>query len=120
VRGQPLRRARVNTIACDGARRGAGMTASRKRARRSSYRAQVGAVGGSSDSMDLDFDTDMEAVYAAFSTSTPFGHVLGHGRRFIGYFDAGDGRLEALSSRIRAHSAATPSLLRHPHGQRSR
>jgi len=96
------------------------MSASRRRVREASYRAQVGAAGGWSESMDLDFETDIEAVYAAFSTSTPFGHALTHGRRFIGYFDPGDGRLEALFPDIRAHAPATPSLLRHPHGQRSR
>ena len=84
------------------------MTAARRRVR-PSYRAQVGTAGGWSDSIDLDFDTDLEAVYAAFSTSTPFGHVLGHGRRFIGYFNPGDGRLDAMSAHLGAHAPAQPS-----------
>jgi hypothetical protein len=83
------------------------MRTSQKRVPRASYRAQVGEGAGRSDIIDLDFDTDIEAVYAAFSASSPFGHALGYGRRFIGYFDSGDGRLDALSPRIHVGSAVT-------------
>ena len=89
---------------------------SRRRARDASYRAQVGEASGSSESIDLDYEADIEAVYAAFGTLSPFGHALGHGRRFIGYFDAGAGRLEALSRDLHAPPPpARSSQRRRPH-----
>lgn len=86
------------------------------RAHNASYRAQVGEAGGSSESVEIDCETDLEAVCAAFGTPSPFGHALGHGRRFIGYFDAGYGRLEALSRELRASPPrAMSSQRRHSH-----
>lgn len=87
----------------------------RRRTRRANYRSQVGEAGGSSESVDLDYEADIEAVYAAFGTSSPFGHALGCGRRFIGYFDAGGGRLEGLSRLHAPPPPARSSLRRHPH-----
>jgi hypothetical protein len=89
---------------------------SRRRTRRADYRAEVGEADGSSESVDLDYEADIEAVYAAFGTWSAFGHALGHGRRFIGYFDAGAGRLEALSRDLHAPTPpARSSQRRHPH-----
>lgn len=56
------------------------------------YHAQVGGLGGSTERIDIDEEADLNAICAAFSASSPFGHALGDGRRFIGYFEAGDRR----------------------------
>lgn len=56
----------------------------------SGYHAQVGGMGGSSERIEIDEDAELHAICAAFSASSPFGHTLGKGRRFIGYFAPGD------------------------------
>jgi hypothetical protein len=85
------------------------MSSFQRSAPRAGYRAEIGGDGGPSDSIDLDFDTDIDAVKAAFGTSSPFGHTLGRGRRFIGYFDAGERRLEALYPEFHVDVPATSS-----------
>lgn len=62
------------------------------------FHVQVGGIGGSSERLDLDLDTDRQAIEVAFSAISTFGHTLGSGRRFLGHFAAGDARLERLSA----------------------
>jgi len=58
------------------------------------YHAQVGGIGGSSERVEIDEEGDLHAICAAFSATSAFGHALGDGRRFLGYFEPGDARIE--------------------------
>ena len=73
------------------------------------YYARVGGAGLSAETYPIDRDTDDAAIDSAFAACSPFGHSLWDGRRFLGYFDAGEGRLPRL---VAAHAdrAASPLL----------
>jgi hypothetical protein len=47
---------------------------------------------GDAETLPLDEPDDREAISTAFEACTPYGHTLWEGRRFLGYFEAGDGR----------------------------
>jgi hypothetical protein len=47
--------------------------------------------------VDLHEDSDRAAVFAAFGAASPYGHSLWRGRRFLGYFDGGEGRFGWLA-----------------------
>jgi hypothetical protein len=66
--------------------------ARRSRAIAPGYHAQVGGVGGSSERIEIDEEGDLHAICAAFGASSRFGHALGDGQRFLGYFEAGNAR----------------------------
>jgi hypothetical protein len=67
------------------------LTAARRRpAKARGYHAQVGGLGGSAERIEIDEEADLHAICAAFSADSPFGHALGDGRRFLGYFEPGD------------------------------
>jgi hypothetical protein len=66
------------------------LTASARRSAASrGYYVEVGGSDGSSERIDLDEDGDLHAICAAFRASSAFGHALGQGRRFLGYFEPG-------------------------------
>ena len=50
-------------------------------------------VGGHGEAVPLDVDDDLHAVLTAFGARTAHGHALTDGARFLGYFDAGEGRV---------------------------
>lgn len=76
---------------------------------RSQYYARVGGLGSTAETVHLDEDSDRAAIVLAFGARTPFGHSLWNGRRFLGYFDAGDFRIEGERP-VRAIAVAGPGL----------
>jgi hypothetical protein len=58
------------------------------------YHARIGVFGGAVQTIQVDEPDDWQAICTAFGASTPFGHSLWNGRRFLGYFEAGDLRAE--------------------------
>jgi len=64
---------------------------------RAGYQARVGAGGRSLETVEIDGDSDREAIFMAFGAASAFGHSLWSGRRFLGYFDGGEGRFGWLS-----------------------
>lgn len=73
------------------------------------YHALVGGLGMTVERFPIDRETDDQAIDAAFAACSPFGHSLWDGRRFLGYFDAGDGR-EPRMAPHRGSSAIIPPL----------
>lgn len=73
------------------------------------YHARVGGLGQIAEIFPIDRDTDDEAIDSAFAACSPFGHSLWDGRRFLGYFDAGEGRMPGFSA-PRGDPTATPPL----------
>ena len=65
---------------------------------RPAYQARVGGEGRSIEMLDLDEDSDREAVLTAFGAASPFGHSLWRGRKFLGYFPPGEGRFGRVAS----------------------
>lgn len=51
------------------------------------YHVRVSGIGRTVETVKLDEDADWQAVSVAFGASSPFGHSLWKGRRFLGYFD---------------------------------
>ena len=64
------------------------------------YHARVGGPGLTAESFPIDRDSDFQAIFAAFAACSPFGHSLWDGRRFLGYFDAGEGRAPRMGARL--------------------
>jgi hypothetical protein len=64
-------------------------------------------MGGWSERMELDEESDLGAVFTAFSATSAFGHTVGHGRRFLGYFEAGDGRTAHETGYLRSIQRAS-------------
>lgn len=56
------------------------------------YLVHVGGIGRTIETVKLEEDGDRQAVFTAFRACSPFGHSLWKGRRFLGYFEAGEGR----------------------------
>ena len=71
------------------------------------YHARVGGPGLTAETFPIDRETDDQAIDAAFAACSPFGHSLWDGRRFLGYFDAGECRMPGFGA-LRA-AAITPA-----------
>lgn len=63
-------------------------------------------VGGQRETVPLDVDDDFDAILTAFGALTPLGHALTDGARFLGYFEAGEGRVPAEAPLRKAVLAA--------------
>ena len=64
---------------------------------RPAYLARVAGEGRTIETVELEGESDREVIFAAFGASSPFGHSLWQGRRFLGYFYAGDRRIPPVS-----------------------
>ena len=75
------------------------------------YRLNVSGPLGVVEEVRLRFDADLAAVHAAFSGCSTFGHSLWRGRRFLGHFEPGDGRLPRAVPPGQSPSQMIESLL---------
>ena len=73
---------------------------------RAGYQARVTADGRSLETVEIDEDSDRAAIFTAFGAASPFGHSLWSGRRFLGYFEGGEGRFGWLSPQPRPPAQA--------------
>ena len=69
----------------------------------SDYELRVGALGWTDETVALEVEGDREAIFTAFGAATPFGHALWAGRRFLGYFDGGAGRIPYVAAEYARH-----------------
>ena len=67
----------------------------------SGYHARLGGEGRSIELVELDDESDREAVFAAFGAASAFGHSLWRGRRFLGYFEPGQARSGRVTPDLR-------------------